>query len=233
MGARVLLVEDEPAIADFLADNLRQDDHHVHTVGGMGEAVAALERVRPDVALIDVGLPDGSGFELCRQIRGGAAGNPEVGVIMLTARAEEQDRVRGFDRGADDYVVKPFHYPELLGRINALATRIGGGRRSDQLVAGPIDIDVRGRTVQVGGVALHLPAKEFDLLVALAREPFRVHSKTELLERIWGYRTPGATRTLDSHASRLRRRLEQAAGPGERLVINHWGVGYALRGGGE
>jgi DNA-binding response OmpR family regulator len=233
MGARVLLVEDESAIADFLADNLRQDDHHVHTVGGLGEAVAALERIRPDVALIDVGLPDGSGFELCRQIRGGAAGNPEVGVIMLTARAEEQDRVRGFDRGADDYVVKPFHYPELLGRINALATRLGGGRRSDQLVVGPIQIDVRGRSVEVAGTALHLPAKEFDLLVALAREPFRVHSKIELLERVWGYSIPTATRTLDSHASRLRRRVEECGATTERFVINHWGVGYALRGGGQ
>ncbi len=233
MGARLLLVEDEHAIADFLADNLRQDDHHVQVVGGVGEAIATLERVRPDLALIDVGLPDGSGFELCRQIRTGSAGNPEIGVIMLTARAEEQDRVRGFDRGADDYVVKPFHYPELLGRINALSTRLGGGRRADRLTVGPITIDVSARTTTVADTPLHLPAKEFDLLVALAREPYRVHSKPELLERVWGYRNAGTTRTLDSHASRLRRRLEESGATPERFVINHWGVGYALRGGGQ
>ena len=232
MRARVLLVEDEPSITDFLADNLRQDDHHVFTAGSVGEAVGALDRVRPDVALIDVGLPDGSGFDLCRQIRAGGAGNPEIGVVMLTARAEQQDRVRGFERGADDYVVKPFHYPELLGRIRALTARLSGGRRSDQLDVGPITIDVSARQTTVDGTPLHLPAKEFDLLVALAREPYRVHPKAELLERVWGYQTPGSTRTLDSHASRLRRRLEECGATRERLVINHWGVGYALRSGG-
>ena len=230
MGASLLIIEDEASILDFLADNLRQDEHDVTCASSAGEGLALLVSLRPDIALIDVGLPDGSGFDLCRRIREGLAGNPEIGVIMLTARAEEQDRVRGFHRGADDYVVKPFHYPELLGRINALAARVTGARRSERLVVGVIEIDMAGRTVTVAGTVLDLPAKEFELLAALARDPLRVFEKHELLERVWGYRNSHTTRTLDSHASRLRRRIELLA-PESRYVINRWGVGYSLVGG--
>jgi DNA-binding response OmpR family regulator len=226
MTATLLIVEDEPAIVEILADNLRQDDHRVVCASSIGEALGALKDDEPDIALIDVGLPDGSGFDLCRNIRNGQAGDSDIGIIMLTARAEAHDRVRGFDRGADDYVVKPFHYPELLGRINALAARLRG-RRSAQLAVGPIRVDVSSRVTTVNGTALILPAKEFELLAVLARDPTRVYPKHELLERVWGYRA-GSTRTLDSHASRLRRRLEDLAGGHERYVINHWGTGYAL-----
>jgi len=231
MGASLLIVEDEPSITDFLADNLRQDDHQVATARSVAEAVTVLDRARTDLVLIDVGLPDGSGFDLCRRIRAGEVGDPELGVIMLTARAEEQDRVRGFQRGADDYVIKPFHYPELLGRVNALHARLRGAHRGDQLAAGPLEIDVSGRSAALGGTPVQLAAKEFDLLVALARDPHHVFSKGELLERVWGYKTPGSTRTLDSHASRLRRRLDEAGDGSERFVVNHWGIGYALRAG--
>ncbi len=227
MGVSLLVIEDEPAILEFLADNLRMDDHRVVGASSLAQGALLLAEVRPDITLIDVGLPDGSGFELCRRIREGDAGDPDVGVIMLTARAEEQDRVRGFQRGADDYVTKPFHYPELLGRINALAARVSGTRRVEQLSVGPICIDMTRRTVRVAGVDLALPAKEFDLLSALARDPERVYAKQELLERVWGYRDASTTRTLDSHASRLRRRLEDID-PSSRFVINRWGIGYSL-----
>jgi DNA-binding response OmpR family regulator len=227
MGASLLIIEDEPSIVDFLVDNLRQDDHRVCTAGSIVDGLKVLATVRPEIALIDVGLPDGSGFDICRRIRAGEAGNPEAGIIMLTARAEEQDRVRGFQRGADDYVVKPFHYPELLGRINALAVRIAGIRPVERLEAGPILVDPSRRAATVAGADLPLPAKEFDLLLALARDPYRVFGKQDLLETVWGYRNSHTTRTLDSHASRLRRRLEDLV-PDSRFVINRWGVGYSL-----
>ena len=227
MGANLVLIEDEPAIVDFLVDNFRQDDHNVTAASSVAEGIVVLTRRRPDIALIDVGLPDGSGFELCRRIREGETGNPEVGIILLTARAEEQDRVRGFQRGADDYVVKPFHYPELLGRVNALAARVGQSRRAELLEVGSIRVDVPRRSVTVAGRPLSLPAKEFDLLVVLARDPYHVCPKQDLLERVWGYQTISNTRTLDSHASRLRRRLETML-PDERFVVNRWSVGYSL-----
>ncbi len=227
MGSRLLLVEDETAIAEFLSDNLREDDHTVRVARSIGDARLALKREPCDVALIDVGLPDGSGFDLCRSIRQGQAGDAAAGVIMLTARAEAQDRVRGFERGADDYVVKPFHYPELLARVNALAARIGGRHHSDRLVVGPLEVDLPRRTCTVNGETVALPAKEFDLLVTLARDPYKVLSKRDLLRKVWDCDGFGTSRTLDSHASRLRRRLE-SADPMARYVVNHWGVGYAL-----
>ncbi len=232
MRAHLLLIEDEPAITDFLTENLRHDEVRVTTAASLGEAAAQLRRHRPDILLVDIALPDGSGLDLCRRVREGEIGDPDVGIIFLTARAEEQDRVRGFHRGADDYVVKPFHYPELLGRINALHARLGG-RRREMLETGPVAIDLSARTVMVDGERMVLPAKEFDLLAALARDPYRVHEKEELLERVWGYRTAGSTRTLDSHASRLRRRLEDRLAGDERWIVNHWGIGYALRAGGR
>ncbi len=228
MGSHLLLIEDEVAICDFLAENLRHDEHRVTTVGSLGEAAMQLRRFRPDAVLLDVGLPDGSGFEFCRRVRDGRHGDPDVGIIFLTSLAEEQDRIRGFQRGADDFVVKPFSYPELLARVEALLTRLGG-RRRETIEAGPLVVDVTARSVFLSGERILLPGKEFELLATLARDPLRVHTKSELMQRVWGYRAPASTRTLDSHASRLRRRLEARGDDDERWIVNHWGVGYALR----
>jgi DNA-binding response OmpR family regulator len=229
MSANVLIVEDEAGIVDFLRDNLRQDEHRVRAVGTVRDAMVALKGERHDIVLIDIGLPDGSGLDVVRAIRGGDAGDPGVGVIVLTARAEEQDRLRGFDRGADDYVPKPFSYPELLARVSALHERIRRVTRRDVIAFGALEIDILARIVRIAGTPIALPAKEFELLAALARDPERVIPKAELLERIWGYRDSHTTRTLDSHASRLRRRLESEL-PGTRYIVNRWGVGYALVG---
>ena len=125
-GRHLLLIEDEPAIADFLAENLRHDDVRVTTVGSVGEAALQLRRQRPDILLVDIALPDGSGLDLCRRVRDGELGDPDVGIIFLTARAEEQDRVRGFHRGADDYVVKPFTIPSCW-RASTRCTRVWAG----------------------------------------------------------------------------------------------------------
>jgi len=228
MSANVLIVEDETAIVDFLRDNLVHDEHRVRAVGTVRDALKELAAQHFDIALVDVGLPDGSGLDVVRAVRGGEAGDPGIGVIVLTARTEEQDRLRGFQRGADDYVAKPFGYPELLARIVALHDRLRRATRRDVLTVGEIEIDVLARSVRVAGKPMPLPAKEFELLAALARDPERVIPKAELLERIWGYRNSHTTRTLDSHASRLRRRIE-AVRPGTKYIVNRWGVGYALR----
>ena len=225
MCAHLLIVEDDETIAEFLVDNLRQDGHAVTPVATASEAVAVLRRGVPEIALVDVSLPDGSGLDIVRMIRSGEAGSPDVGVIMVSGRSTEQDRVRAFERGVDDYVVKPFSYPELLLRTSALETRLHG-RVGSVLPVGPLTIDLAARSATVGGALLRLPSKEYELLAVLARDPHKVHMKEDLMERIWGYRNAG-TRTLDSHASRLRRRLLTVAeGP---WVINNWSVGYSLR----
>jgi DNA-binding response OmpR family regulator len=225
----VLVVDDEPHILSFLAENLTTDDFIVHAAPSVAHARSKLGACRPDLVLLDVGLPDGSGFELCRQIRASdpltVRFDPTVPVIMLTARAEEVDRVRGFHRGADDFVPKPFHYPELVARMHALLRRTlpHGGR--DVLQVAGVNLDLASREVFVDGQPVTLSAKEFLLLAALAREPRRVFRKQELLESVWGFRSHGTTRTLDSHASRLRIKL-RAACPDRAYIDNVWGVGY-------
>jgi DNA-binding response OmpR family regulator len=228
---RVLLVEDDPALRTFLADNLAADGFVTLLAETVGEGLSMLEHRRPDLALIDVALPDGSGLDLIARVRAadGIASrvDPAMPLIVLTGRAGEMDRVRGFERGADDYVVKPFSYGELRLRLLALlrrtrARRAGAGR----LRVGALEIDPVSRDVSVHGVPVLLSQKEFALLRALAAEPVRVFTKAELLRDVWGYRSPGTTRTLDSHACRLRRKL--AAAGGGRLIVNVWGVGYRL-----
>lgn len=226
----VLVVDDEPHILSFLTENLATDDFVVHSAPSAAHARSKLGAFRPDLILLDVGLPDGSGFELCREIREAdpllVRFDPDVPVILLTARAEDVDRVRGFHRGADDFVPKPFHYPELVARMHALLRRTQKLGRDVLQVAG-INLDLSTREVFVAGVPVPLSAKEFMLLAALAREPRRVFRKQDLLESVWGFRSRGSTRTLDSHASRLRIKL-RAARPEQAYIDNVWGVGYRL-----
>ena len=156
----------------------------------------------------------------------GATGryDPALPVIVLSGRGTEADRVRGFAEGADDYIVKPFHVPELTARIRAVLRRRDSRREGPRRV-GDVFIDPSRREVRVGDKQVALANKEFALLSALAAEPTRVFTKEELLRDVWGFRSMGRTRTLDSHASRLRRKLDPEAG---RYVINIWGVGYRL-----
>ena len=145
---------------------------------------------------------------------------------MVSERGDSIDRLRGFARGCDDYVVRPFVYEELLARMRAVLRRTAGPPRRDRLEVRDLEIDRLARTVKVAGDGIFLSAKEYDLLVALAEEPERVFRKEELLRDVWGFRSLGRTRTLDSHASRLRRKLnEPGAGT---YVLNVWGVGYRL-----
>src|SRR5512145_1827416 len=233
MAARdtIMVVEDDDATREFLADHLAADSYGVVTAASGRQALKLLEVKDCDLVLLDVMLPDASGFELCRRLRAadGIAQriDPEVPVIMLSGRATETDRVRGFARGADDYIAKPFSYPELAARIAAVLRRSRERRARGVIQVADLRIDPASREVRMADRKVELSAKEFALLHALAADPRRVFTKEELLRDVWGFQLMGSTRTLDSHASRLRRKLAPAAG-GRRWVVNVWGVGYRL-----
>ena len=226
---RVLLVEDDAVLRTFLADNLTADGFAPLEAESVADALRLLEYAPPDLVLIDLGLPDGSGLDLIARVRAadGLASrlDPAMPLIVLTGRAAEIDRVRGFERGADDYVVKPFSYAELRLRLHAVLRRTRARRRGGQVRIGALELDPASRDVRLRGAPVALSQKEFALLIALAAEPTRVLTKQELLRDVWGFRSLGTTRTLDSHACRLRRKL---GAHGDRFVINVWGVGYRL-----
>jgi DNA-binding response OmpR family regulator len=225
----LLIVEDDGPTAAFLADNLAADGFAVATASSVGEGLRAIEVRHPSLVLLDLALEDGSGLDLLDRVRS-ADGmssrlDPEVPVIVLTGRASEADRVRGFARGADDYLVKPFHYGELLGRVRAVIRRAEGRPQRGIVRVGDLTLDPVTRAVRLAGRPVHLSAKEFALLQALAEEPTRVRSKNELLRNVWGYISIGQTRTVDAHACRLRKKLR---GTGRPWVVNVRGVGYRL-----
>jgi DNA-binding response OmpR family regulator len=225
----IMVVEDDDATREFLADHLRADSYSVVAASTGREAFNLLQMKECDLMLLDVMLPDASGYELCRRLRSadGLAQriDPNLPVILLTGRTSETDRVRGFARGADDYIVKPFHYEELVARIGAVLRRASGRRDQGVLQTGELRIDPVSREVTLDERAIELSAKEFALLRTLAAEPTRVFTKEELLRDVWGFKLMGSTRTLDSHASRLRRKLTPS---GRRWIVNVWGVGYRL-----
>jgi DNA-binding response OmpR family regulator len=225
----LLVVEDDERTAAFLAENLTADGFKVATASGAGEGVRAIEVRKPDAVLLDLMLEDGNGLDVLDAVRSadGLASriDPELPVLIVTARTNEQDRVRGFARGADDYLVKPFSYGELLGRVRAVLRRADGRRLRGIMRVGDLTLDPMTRRVRLEGTPVHLSAKEFALLQALAADPARVFSKEELLRDVWGYVSMGNTRTLDAHACRLRKKLARSSRP---YVINLRGVGYRL-----
>ncbi len=228
MSASLLVVEDDHATRTFLADNLTADGFDLTVADSVAAGLRALEDSQPDLALVDVGLGDGSGLELIARVRaadGLSRTHPGQRFLVLSGRAGEIDRLRGLRVGADDYLVKPFSYQELVLRVRALLRRDVSARRSGTLRVGDLVVDPVTRVVRLRGQPVHLSAKEFALLRALAADPLRVHTKDQLLRDVWGFKSFGATRTLDSHACRLRRKL--GAG-GDRYVVNVWGVGYRL-----
>ena len=228
-AATILVVEDDTATRTFLADNLTADGYELLVAENAQHGLRLLETKFPDLVLVDIGLPDASGFEVLRRVReaDGIATrlDPSTPLVLLTGRDGELDRVRGFERGADDYVCKPFSYPELRGRLAALLRRADHRRRTGRLRVGDLDIDPQARTARLRGEALALSQKEFALLRMLAGEPARVFTKEELLRQIWGFRHLGTSRTLDSHACRLRHKLGVH---GDQFVVNVWGIGYRL-----
>jgi DNA-binding response OmpR family regulator len=226
----LVLAEPEPEMRGYLERHLSHDGFEVLGTERGGEALELAERVKPDIVLVDSALPDSSGLDVCRRIREGEPGrswNRQVPVIVLgDATADAVDRVRAFERGCDDYVARPFFYEELLARIRAVLRR-SCPPPAERFEAGALVVDSRTRRVMVGKEPVLLAGREFELLVRLASEPARVFTKEELLRDVWGFRSIGRTRTIDSHASRLRRKLNSANGGGD-FVVNVWGVGYKL-----
>lgn len=211
-GASVLVVEDDRGIATQLVRGLSRSGYAVEHVTTGGDA---LSRAEPDVVLLDLGLPDGDGVDICRRLRQRSG----VAIIVVTARGEEPERVLALDAGADDYMVKPFGLAELLARIRAVLRRVHPG--DGVLRHGPLAVDVRARKVTVAGREVALTPKEFDILECLAADPGRVVSRQEILDSAWDAHWYGPTKVLDVHVAALRRKLgvpiEAAYGRGFRL----------------
>ena len=229
MNATLLVIEDDVATRTFLADNLTADGYELLVAGSAREALRLMENEAPDLAIVDVGLPDLSGLDLLQAVRESDGHDrrldPALPMIVVSGRAGELDRLRGLQRGADDYVAKPFSYPELLERVRAVLRRTRPRGPIGTLRVGDLVIDCVARTVCLRGRNIEMAPKEFGLLRTLASDPSRVFTKEELLREVWGYRAIGSTRTLDSHACRLRQKLGE---DGDVYVLNVWGVGYRL-----
>ncbi|MGE0066346.1 MAG: response regulator transcription factor [Solirubrobacterales bacterium] len=226
--ASVVVCEDDAVTLDLLCDHLAADRFGVMPAPSASDALRLCRYNHPDLLLLDLSLPDASGLDVLREIREAdgveSRFDPRLPVIILTGRGADVDRVRGLDAGADDYVTKPFLMPELRARIGAVLRRRSSLREGPSRV-GDLVVDPVRRRVTVGNRPVALAKKEFTLLRVLATDPTRVFTKEDLLRDVWGYKSPGKTRTLDSHASRLRRKLDPEHG---RYVVNCWGIGYRL-----
>jgi DNA-binding response OmpR family regulator len=221
----ILLAEDDKTTRTFLADNLTADGYKVVVAENVEDALRKLECERPAAVIADL---NGASLALVDKVRAAdeltGRLDPETPLMLLSRRAHDIDRLRGYQRGCDDYLAKPFSYPELLARLRRRLAR-AERRTSGTIAAGELVVDVQRREVRLRGEPIALTRQEFALLRTLAGEPTRVFTKAELLRGVWGYRSLGCTRTLDSHACRLRRKL---CGPAGGYVINVWGIGYRL-----
>jgi len=221
----LLVAEEDHATRRFVCENLLADGFEIIEADD-ADAARALLAKGPDAVICDL---NGRTLELVEHVRAAAGGparwNPEIPLLLLSSRTGVLDRIRAFDRGADDYLAKPFSYPELLARLRALLRRAQRSPSSQPVHIGPLHIDRLSRRVTLDGVRVELSTKEYGLLTHLAADPQRVLTKEELLRDVWGFRAAGRTRTLDSHACRLRRKLHAG---GLAFVVNVWGVGYRL-----
>jgi DNA-binding response OmpR family regulator len=223
----ILVAEENSATREFLDDNLTADGYFVLVAEDRAKAMALLGTKDPDLAIIDINGETLAVLDAVRSADGVASRvDPGTPIIVLTERPDAVQRVRLLERGGDDVIGKPFSYPELRARIAAILRRADPGWRSRLRRVGSLAIDVPGREVRVGEQRVELSAKEYELLLALSGDPTRVFTRDELLRDVWGFRSPGRTRTIDSHAYRLRQKLAAAGSP--RLVVNVWGVGYRL-----
>jgi DNA-binding response OmpR family regulator len=221
---RVLVIEDEPALRSYLVPLLERAGYTAHAVGTGAEGLASIRDRRPDLVLLDVGLPDLSGLDVCREIRR----SPEyLPVVMLTGLDSREDELRGFAARADDYVTKPIEPETLLARVAAVLRLAGLANGGSRIQLGDVEIDLRSRGVSRQGRALSLAPKEFDLLAFLLEHPGQVFGKTQLLAQVWGPDYDGDTHTVESRMSRLRLAIE--VNPNRpRHLHNRRGVGYFL-----
>jgi two-component system response regulator RegX3 len=220
----ILLVEDEPAITEPLAESLAREGFDVEVAGTVAAALEAVSRLRPDLILLDLMLPDGSGYDVCREVRR----ESELPIIMLTARGEEADRVIGLELGADDYVVKPFSAREVVARVRAVLRRTHAVSRESgdaSLEVAGVRLDPSTRSVTRDGDAIDLTRKEFDLLRLLMSNAGAIVTREQLIDEVWDVNWFGSTKTLDVHVSGLRRKLgDDSAAP--RYLHTVRGVGF-------
>ncbi len=223
MASDVLIVEDEPDIRNLIVHHLTRDGFRCRTAATGAEALTRVRAAVPDLVVLDLMLPEMSGLEVCRRLRGDAA-TAAVPIIMLTAKADEVDRIVGLELGADDYVAKPFSPKELVARVRAVLRRARPGETGRPLSAGTVSLDAARHVVTVDGRPVELTPKEFDLLRALLEAAGRVLSREHLLNRVWGYSRADEieSRTVDVHIRRLRAKL----GAEERRITTVKGVGY-------
>ncbi len=220
MAGDILIVEDEPAIADAIAYALKTEGFTPRHVTTGGEALGAVAAGAVRLVVLDVGLPDLSGFEVCRRIRA----TSEVPVLFLTARSEEVDRVLGLEIGGDDYVAKPFSPRELVARVRVILRRLE--RREAPSLRG-FEHDAPGRRIRYGGTPLDLTRYEYLLLRTLLEQPERIFTRTQLMEQVWAGAEESSDRTVDTHVKTLRAKL-RAVDPEADPIQTHRGVGYSL-----
>lgn len=208
---RILIVEDDPSVADGIIDGLESASFYAKHVGTGAEALSAIAEFEPELVLLDLGLPDMDGTDVCRQLRKIS----QVPIIVVSARDEEIDRVIALEIGADDYVVKPFGMRELIARIKAVGRRSANSEPSTVAMTerefGPLRIDTRSIRVSMSGEEVHLTPKEFELLVYLSDDPGAVHRRTDILHDVWDTNWYGTTKTLDAHVAAIRKKLGNSA----------------------
>ncbi len=224
---KILVVDDEELLVKGIRFNLQNEGYDVITGCNGAEAFMLCKNESPDLVILDVMMPEMDGMTACRKIREFS----DVPVILLTAKADDIDKLMGFDNGADDYITKPFNILELKARIRALLRRAGStatASSSNQLIIGTIALDLDARNAYRNGKLTELTAKEFDVIEFLMRNPNRVYSREALLDTIWAYEYRSDIRTVDVHIRRLREKLEE--NPAEpQYIMTKWGVGYYFR----
>ncbi len=221
---RIVVAEDDPQQARVLKLYLEREGHSVIVAENGLEAVEAIRRRSPDLVLLDMMMPELDGLDVCRVVRA----ESDVPIIMITARSAEDDLLRGLDLGADDYITKPYRPRELVARVRAMLRRHLRADPDEELVLGGLRLDFRRRELRVDGELVELSAKEFDLLTALASEPGRVFTRTQLLEAAFGFDYQGLERTVDAHVRNLRRKIGDD--PAEPTYIETvYGVGYRAK----
>ncbi|MDO4791459.1 MAG: MtrAB system response regulator MtrA [Buchananella hordeovulneris] len=224
MTARILVIDDDTALAEMIGIVLERESLAAQYCTDGALALERIAEVNPDLILLDVMLPGMDGIEICRRVRETSG----VPIIMLTARSDTEDVVRGLEAGADDYIPKPFKPAELVARVRARLRRNPDEAPSPQeekLAIGDLEIDVAGHEVRRGNQVISLTPLEFDLIVALARSPWKVFSREELLEQVWGYRHAADTRLVNVHVQRLRAKVETDP-EHPQVVVTVRGVGY-------
>ena len=223
---KILVVEDEPNQVELIEFNLNSQGYEVVVARDGEEALNLAEEENPDLILLDWMLPKVSGIEVCRQLRRSKM-TREIPIVILTARSEESDKIRGLDIGADDYITKPYSIKELLARVRAAMRRPSASVISDQLNVGKIVVDLQKHIVAIDGVQVALGPTEYRLLVTLMQNPERVFSREQLLDQVWGISANVDTRTVDVHVGRLRKVIE--VGANKNIIRTVRGFGYALK----